>query len=580
MRDMAEQDKLPSAYLQEIANNLNTGDVHKAESLVKEALSLYSSDRNLLIIANDVFRACNDLDAALKSAKELIEHHPSYIDGYCRAAQELTKMNRLKEAVDLISVGLEKFPEDLWTLYTAMTIYLNNENYQLVCEYGNKLLSVHPTFILFYAPYVESLYRLNLNDKAEEVIDIVFSRFPTEIMAIRLKLDLMLRKRQNREYRSWLYDLALRMPEYSNEFVTRIHRFELLTTCQSVLPRNEKQCDVCCIASDEAPYIAEFVHHYLYLGFANIFIGINNSSDQTLEILNKIVARHPNVHVLDVNSTQSVFYQNGCYRKLFSHSRCISTAKYCLFVDVDEFWVADPFPKSIGQFLENRLPFDVYSFHWIMCSGESFFAPPLSAVKTYSWSPHLKSMCCYDSHILDFTPHSPFLEALDTLSIIRGNRPNKYLRLFPASILVLETAEDYAGSSFSMSGLAWIFHRYLRSELEYSFKVFKKRATSVDDDYFKTNRWGYIIPDFNPEIDQYMNKILPAAEIHRYHESLEVFLRENSLNDMIEVSRSVINEQQICERIASIPPEIMKRDASLIRTLFCGTRFQDGAVGD
>ena len=574
---MAGSDKLPSFYLKEITNNLHTGEVHKAKSQVKEALSLYSSDRDLLIIANNVFRRCNDLDAAFNSAKKLIEHHPSFFDGYCRAAQDLNKMSRVKEAIDLISDGLEKFPDDHWTLYTAMTIHLDDKNYQAACEYGNKLFSIHPTFNIFYTPYVDCLYRLNLSDKAEEVIDVAYSKFPTEIMAIRLKLDLMQRKRQHQEYRSLLYNLALRMPKYSNEFVTRIHKYELLTTYQAVIPRNENQCDVCCIASDEAPYIAEFVHHYLYLGFTNIFVGINNSSDQTLEILNKIASRHPNVHVLDVNNTQSVFNQAGCYRKLFSYSRSISIAKYCLFVDVDEFWVADPFPKTIGQFLEDKLPFDVYSFHWIMCSGESLFAPPLSAVKSYSWSSHLKSMCCYDSHILDFTPHSPFLEALDNLSIIRGNSPNKYLRSFPASILVLESAEDYAGSSFSTPGLAWIFHRYLRSELEYSFKVFKKHANSGAGDYFKTNRWGYVVPDFNPEIDKYANRILPAEEIHRYHESLEVFLHENSLNEVIEISRSVINEQQICERFDTIPPEIIRRDASLIRQLFSGTRFQDRA---
>jgi len=367
------------------------------------------------------------------------------------------------------------------------------------------------------------------------------------------------------------------MPKYSNEFVTRIHKSELLTTYQAVVPRNENQCDVCCIASDEAPYIAEFVHHYLYLGFANIFVGINNSCDHTLEILNKIASRHPNVHVLDVNNTHSIFSQTGCYRYLFSYSRCISSAKYCLFVDVDEFWVADPFPKTIGQFLEDKLPFDVYSFHWIMCSGESLFAPPLSAVSYYSWSPHLKSMCSYDSHVLDFTPHSPFLEALDNLSIIRGNSPNKYLRSFPASILVLESADDYAGSSLGMPGLAWIFHRYLRSELEYSLKVFKKNPDASADEYFKTNRWGYVVPDSNPEIDHYANRILPAEEILCYHESLEVFLHENSLNEVIDISRSAINEQQIYERIASIPLEIMKRDASLIRKLFSGTRFQDRA---
>jgi hypothetical protein len=81
----------------------------------------------------------------------------------------------------------------------------------------------------------------------------------------------------------------------------------------------------------------------------------------------------------------------------------------------------------------------------------------------------------------------------------------------------------------------------------------------------------------HPTIDQHTRRILPTEEINRYHKTLEVFLHENSLTDLIEASRSVINEQQIRKRLDSIPPEIIKRDASLIKKLFSGTRFQDHA---
>ena len=53
-------------------------------------------------------------------------------------------------------------------------------------------------------------------------------------------------------------------------------------------------CDVITVASNEGPYIAEFIHHYLYQGFSNIFIGLNNdTSGQTGSIVELITKQYP-----------------------------------------------------------------------------------------------------------------------------------------------------------------------------------------------------------------------------------------------------------------------------------------------
>jgi hypothetical protein len=58
-----------------------------------------------------------------------------------------------------------------------------------------------------------------------------------------------------------------------------------LRSRQTITPNS---CDIITITGNEECYIAQFIHHYLYLGFSNIFIGINNCQDKTPAILKKI----------------------------------------------------------------------------------------------------------------------------------------------------------------------------------------------------------------------------------------------------------------------------------------------------
>ena len=51
-------------------------------------------------------------------------------------------------------------------------------------------------------------------------------------------------------------------------------------------------CDAITIASNEGPYIAEFIHHYLFQGFSNIFIGLNNDSSGKTGPIIEAISRH------------------------------------------------------------------------------------------------------------------------------------------------------------------------------------------------------------------------------------------------------------------------------------------------
>ena len=58
---------------------------------------------------------------------------------------------------------------------------------------------------------------------------------------------------------------------------------------------------VVAIAKDESPYLADWIHHYLFSGFDYLYIGINRTTDSTFSVLEKITEKHPNVIYEDVN---------------------------------------------------------------------------------------------------------------------------------------------------------------------------------------------------------------------------------------------------------------------------------------
>jgi tetratricopeptide (TPR) repeat protein len=571
--------KASSDYIHEITNLVKSNQLEEARRQVIEALKVHLADKDLLLTANSLFRSSQDYHASVAYAKQLIQSYPSFPEGYCRAAQDLGfHLSLYKEALDIISIACQRFPDDLWILWTAFSLHQVSGDDELALVVGEKLVDLHPTFADVYPPYVKLLLKCQQDLKANQVIEAAFSILPTDIAIIRLRLDLLLRRHQYFEYRNWLYFLAMQMPEHLHEFLVCIHRLDVMSSQYPSPQRDSYACDVCCIASDESPYIAEFIHHYLFLGFSNIYIGLNNCVDSTEVIIRKISSVYPNVHILDVNEVQSQFMQTGCYRVLFDYARRRSTSAYCLFVDVDEFWVADPFPRSIRDFLVKRPAFDVYCLHWILLSGEDLFSPPLTPPKEYVWDQHLKSICSYDTSFIDIRCHAPQIALSDQVRVMKGLARNNDITASATGIDVHQSSEDYDASAIGTPGLAWILHRMNRSELEYSYRLFRRRATVLDNKYLKTNRDGYGLIPGTPGAKEYFDQLMSKTDVMKYHDSLNQFNQTCDLIADIKLARAVICEEEVFNRLKALSPDVLASESEMLRKMFAGTRFLDWVV--
>ena len=298
-------------------------------------------------------------------------------------------------------------------------------------------------------------------------------------------------------------------------------------------------------------------------------------SDQTEDILKLIRKIHPNIHYISVDEEIIHGRQSLCYRKLFELGKEVSNSAYCLFVDIEEFWVAKPFPKTINIFLEANPTFDCFSFQWVNCFNEDAFAYPLqdSAKKGNS---HVKSMIGYSSEPVELRPHAPILKSKKIISSIIGDTINQNFSIKDDKIFINQKTINPSTASLGNKHQALIFHRIQRSELEYTHRLFKPHANADPTvSKFKTNRNGFRTPPIKRDLTEFYKSFLPKIEILRYHKSLQEFINTCGTKELVHQAQMSMSENVILGKILKIPRESLIRDKNTIERIFSGTRFID-----
>jgi hypothetical protein len=136
------------------------------------------------------------------------------------------------------------------------------------------------------------------------------------------------------------------------------------------------------IAKDEGAYLAEWIYWHLKQGFDDIYICINNTTDNSAEIAQAIASKYDiTVEVVDTDTQYgfndkiicpSFLKRNPLQSRLYAdiYTRSYSEGyTHVMFLDIDEFF----FYKngSIHQLIKNEPDYDVILFNWFNISGES-----------------------------------------------------------------------------------------------------------------------------------------------------------------------------------------------------------------
>ena len=332
-------------------------------------------------------------------------------------------------------------------------------------------------------------------------------------------------------------------------------------------------CDVICLASNEAPYIAEFIHHYLYQGFSNLFIGLNNdSSERTGPIIEAIARVHPNVQLINTDQEHQTGRQRSSYSRLHHEASARTRSSHCMVVDVDEYWVSDPFSNKISDFLGVHADADVISSFWVHCHGGLLFGNPLDLANTrLSVSGQFKSLFRYGIPVTDLGAHVPWVLSRPSCRHISSDGKKVPSKSWNG---VRRLRKRGTLNGIGQAGSGWVIHRHTRSELEYASKLLYPDVNNLDKP-FKPNRDGYSFKKENQRARQLAHNLFGSTSQppKDYRESLQAFIQRCGLVDCLSEARAWISEAELIRRIDSIPADDVQAHRDIWERTFKGTRF-------
>ena len=415
------------------------------------------------------------------------------------------------------------------------------------------------------------------NDRCEKnlrtALDLAQQRAVNDPKALKIILRKVRRSLDDRRLRRFDNQLSSYTSEQEQIAIRQARNLKSQDRLRRRPQSKPNSCDVIAIASNEGPYIAEFIHHYLFLGFNNIYIGLNNDhSDTTGPIVNAISRHYPQVHLINTDQDHQQGLQRGSYTRLYEVASQTSDASHCMVMDVDEAWVAVPFPTSIQTFLTAHPKADVISSNWLHCHGANLFDNPLDLSNTrLRLTDQFKSLFRYGIAVTDLGAHVPWVlgepEILHTSSDginVNSTAVNALRRLRKRGIK----------ASINTTNTSWVIHRHTRSELEYAYKLLHPDVNKQEIP-FKPNRMGYLLPKESLESRQLASNLFgPSRQPPQaYRDSLQAFIERCGIHDLIRAARAEIGEDPINKRIKAMHPDDISNNRSIWRRTFRGTRF-------
>ena len=558
-----------------IRQAISLRDVKRLQKLLRKKtnLALLSKKYSLAWKAFFLLMRHEKYGDADQIAKILLPSNPNNIKLYiCRLKALCSKAN-LSEFESVLSHALKSKPDNFSLLWIGATGFQMLGRHELSLLYAKKCIDKKKANPKVYMAVLESQLACGVFEDSETIFTKAFQMIDSRTS----KLLAPLKSKLKLQPKSLSSKRALQKLKFQHLSAQRLIDARTLWRNRSV--PDSFLCDVICIASDEAPYLHEFIHHYLYLGFSNIFIGINNSSDKTLEFALEIAATDARVHVINTDDVHVELTQRSSYSKLYLHAAALTNSSYCLIVDVDEFWVAQPFPMKVDVYLEHFMAFDCLSCNWVNCFNESQFSPPLSRGIDFRLKNNVKSFVAYKSDIVELRCHAP---------VFRNPRARVLDGFGNPQDLVLTEIGFEAPGGLKSSGVqfeaetfaAVVLHRHNRSVLEYSYRMLKPHANQVKfidgaskPIPFKENRPGCNKFTGKSIPTTFMDKLLPSGLESDYYQSLRSFIHSSGSASEIEKARLQISDQEIKRRISEVDQSILVQSRGVWQRGFSGTPY-------
>jgi hypothetical protein len=335
------------------------------------------------------------------------------------------------------------------------------------------------------------------------------------------------------------------------------------------------------MASNEAAYIADFIFHHIYKGFTNIFVGINDSSqDSTKAIVERISSFHPCVKIVDTNSAETADgkYSASSYSIILKNAYSSSSSDFFLPLDVDEFFISGSFSESVESALKELHPFDCLTLTYLVqVFASDIYTKPLSCDKISTMpSMWTKSITSYNIALRYIAPHVPCFDCTanpDSLVTLGPRGSRRVPILNDNGSFTYKNFLEYELDAASYLEMPFVFHQRLRSCLEYALRCV--RPWPGRGKYFYENREGYLYSLFESESTAVLNKLIHPPSYQAYLTLREKFLLECNVQGLADEARQLIRADTIEELILSVPQQSVIAERETWRRTFQGTPFLD-----
>ncbi|MBO1255303.1 glycosyltransferase family 2 protein [Alteromonas sp. 5E99-2] len=240
------------------------------------------------------------------------------------------------------------------------------------------------------------------------------------------------------------------------------------------------------VAKDEAAYLPEWIFHHLTIGFDEIDIHVNNTSDNTWELKNKLKALSQ-VNFIDADPIFSggyVFPQEEVYEQALLSARADGFT-HMMFLDIDEFWFSPSIDFSIKDFIQKHHDKHICSFKWLCKTNETEFSSIYEPLKGNSVR-QVKTLFNVNLAIKKVDIHNVNVENGEYF--LGDGKPWKFG-------VYHKNASCVRGDYFSTDvDPFYVVHRMHRSEMEYISLLSRGRPERAmkSKTIFKDNRNGYI----------------------------------------------------------------------------------------
>ncbi len=290
---------------------------------------------------------------------------------------------------------------------------------------------------------------------------------------------------------------------------------------------------LCAIAKNEGPYLARWIHHHLYFGFRDILIYINDCTDNSEKILNKISNINPSIKFLNADKMRVDSLSKGRSFQVDAFNHMYNSAKdegfeYIIFLDIDEYWTPRDFTTKIYDFIDEykTTNFDAYSFSWMIDFPDKNVPPlqnPIKGLIKILRNYHVKTLLKISDRVEKISVHNHVVKngiyllddgvPFEETDPIEQHKKSKVLH-------------DYFEKNLDKIPKYFIYHALFRSQSEYLVSLINKGSLHTSDQpIFKKNRWGFVFDNNKPVI----NFSVKMDIIAKYYSSYKEFISNNSI---------------------------------------------------